>query len=59
MISAITGEEEPKTKEEKRDMLLSHHIALWDVIHSCDIIGSSDKAPLGCTAMTDAILAAI
>ena len=25
-------------------MLLRHHIALWDVIHSCDIIGSSDSS---------------
>ena len=28
-------------------------------LRTADIIGSSDKAPLGCTAMTDAILAAI
>ncbi|MBE5785718.1 MAG: 3-isopropylmalate dehydrogenase [Clostridiales bacterium] len=28
-------------------------------LRTADIIGTSDKAPLGCTAMTDAILAAI
>ena len=25
-------------------MLLMHHIAVWDVIESCDIIGSSDSS---------------
>ena len=30
--------------DEKRSMLFNHHIALWDVIHSCDIIGSSDSS---------------
>lgn len=25
-------------------MLLTHHIAVWDVIESCDIIGSSDSS---------------
>lgn len=32
------------TIEEKKKFLLSHHIALWDVIHSCDIQGSSDSS---------------
>ncbi len=34
----------PKTIEEKREFLLSHNIALWDVIASCDIEGSSDSS---------------
>ena len=25
-------------------MLHSHHVALWDAIYSCDIIGSSDSS---------------
>lgn len=25
-------------------MLLAHHVAVWDVIESCDIIGSSDSS---------------
>lgn len=29
---------------EKKQMLLSHGIALWDVIASCDIAGSSDSS---------------
>lgn len=34
----------PTTNEEKKRMLLAHHIAVWDVIESCDIIGSSDSS---------------
>ena len=34
----------PETPEEKRKMLLDNHIAIWDVIHSCSIIGSSDSS---------------
>lgn len=30
--------------EEKKAFLLSHGIAVWDVIASCDIIGSSDSS---------------
>ena len=29
---------------EKTAFLLAHHIALWDVIASCDIVGSSDSS---------------
>lgn len=32
----------PSTIEEKKAMLLCHGIALWDVIASCEITGSSD-----------------
>ena len=34
----------PVTIEENKDMLLANHIAVWDVIESCDIIGSSDSS---------------
>ena len=34
----------PETNEEKTNILLSNGIALWDVIHSCDIRGSSDSS---------------
>ena len=44
MISAVLQEETPTTIEEKRKMLLAHHVALWDTIYSCDIIGSSDSS---------------
>ena len=34
----------PVTIDEKKLMLHSHHIALWDTIYSCDIVGSSDSS---------------
>ena len=34
----------PTTIEEKKAMLLEHHFALWDVIASCTITGSSDSS---------------
>ena len=34
----------PCTINEKKDFLLKHHIAVWDVIKSCDIEGSSDSS---------------
>lgn len=34
----------PETIEEKRAMLLGHHVAVWDVIGSCSITGSSDAS---------------
>ena len=30
--------------QDKVEFCLKHHIALWDVIHSCEIIGSSDSS---------------
>ncbi len=44
MLAAVTGEKIPQTIEEKKTLLLGNHIALHDVIHSCDIIGSSDSS---------------
>ena len=34
----------PETMNEKKAMLLTHHIALWDVVAQCDISGSSDSS---------------
>ena len=44
VVSAILGCDCPKTVAEKREMLLSHNIAVWDVIKSCEITGSSDSS---------------
>lgn len=34
----------PQTISEKKEMLLANHVAIWDVIRQCDIIGSSDSS---------------
>lgn len=44
VLAAILSCPVPVTIEEKKEMLLAHHIAVWDVIESCDIIGSSDSS---------------
>ena len=44
VMSQILGEELPITIDDKKAMLHAHHIALWDTIYSCDIIGSSDSS---------------
>lgn len=45
LIAALCDEDiVPQTIEEKKQMLLRNHIAVWDVISECDIIGSSDSS---------------
>lgn len=44
VLSALFKEECPVTVEEKKSLLLSNKIALWDVIKSCKITGSSDSS---------------
>ena len=45
LLSHLFGEQNtPQTIEEKKSFLLQHHVALWDVIDECDIIGSSDNS---------------
>ncbi|MEE0930821.1 MAG: DNA-deoxyinosine glycosylase [Acutalibacteraceae bacterium] len=44
VVSAVFESPVPETIEEKREFLLSSQIALWDVIYSCDIVGSSDSS---------------
>lgn len=44
LLASLTGEETPETISEKTDFLLRNHIAIWDVIAECDIIGSSDSS---------------
>ena len=44
VVSAVFGKKTPITTEEKRSLLLSCRIALWDVIKSCEITGSSDAS---------------
>lgn len=42
LLARLLHEEVPDSIEAKRQMLLKHHIALWDVVTECDIHGSSD-----------------
>ena len=44
VVSAVFDEDVPQTIEEKKAFLLRNHIAVWDVIQSCDIKGSSDSS---------------
>jgi len=44
VTARVFGEEVPQTIAEKKSFLLRNHIALWDVIGSCDIEGSSDAS---------------
>lgn len=44
VLSCVLEAPLPQTVEEKRELLLSHNIALWDVIKECDIVGSSDSS---------------
>lgn len=43
-MEALWKETAGSTAEERKAFLLRHGIALWDVVESCEIIGSSDSA---------------
>ena len=44
VTSKVFGDELPVTIDEKKAFLIRNHIALWDVIGSCEIEGSSDSS---------------
>jgi len=44
VIASVCGEGVPKTISEKKALLIRRGIALWDVIGSCEIVGSSDSS---------------
>ena len=50
MLAAVFEDTLPETIPQKKAFLLEHHIALWDVIASCDIAGSSDSSIRNVTA---------
>ncbi len=43
VLAAIFDEPVPGSHDEKRKLLLSHGVALWDVVAECDIEGSADN----------------
>ena len=44
LMAALYGEDMPQTIPERRALILRHGLALWDVIASCRIEGSSDAS---------------
>ncbi len=44
VLAAVVGDDMPQTVADKKAFLLRHHIALWDVVEECDIVGSSDAS---------------
>lgn len=44
VIANITNTDVPESIEDKKKMLLKNNIAIWDVIKSCSIKGSSDSS---------------
>lgn len=44
VISEVHNERIPENIDEKKRLLLRNHIALWDVIQSCEITGSADSS---------------
>jgi len=44
VMAAVFDDEMPITVDEKKNFLLKHRVALWDVIASCEIEGSSDSS---------------
>ena len=58
VLAALLKKTVPMTIEEKKAFLLKNHIAIWDVIQSCEIQGSSDLSirnvvPNDITCITD------
>lgn len=50
VVAAVCGCETPNGTEEKKRFLYNNGIALWDVIASCEINGSSDSSIKNVTA---------
>lgn len=44
VLAGVFGASLPQTVEEKTNFVLQNHLALWDVIASCDITGSADSS---------------
>jgi len=44
VLAGILQVKEPDTIDKKKEMLLTHHIAVYDVIEGCEIEGSSDSS---------------
>lgn len=43
VIAGVCNSDVPQSIEEKKALIINHNLALWDVIHSCEIVGSADS----------------
>ncbi len=50
VVAAVFGYEKPETIEEKKKLVLSNKLAMWDVIGECEIEGSADSTIRNVTA---------
>ena len=44
VMAAVFDSPLPVTNDERRDFILAHRLALWDVLRSCEIAGASDAS---------------
>lgn len=44
VLAQVLGEPVPESIPQKKAMLKKHHVALWDVLESCTIVGASDTS---------------
>jgi double-stranded uracil-DNA glycosylase len=44
VIAEVFAQQKPVTNEEKKVFLLDNHIALWDVLRTCNIKGADDSS---------------
>ena len=44
ILAALCGADVSRSIEEKKRLVLDHGFALWDVIASCEIVGSADSS---------------
>lgn len=42
IVASHFGERTPQNLDEKKALLIGHKLALWDVVASCEIVGSQD-----------------
>lgn len=50
VVAEVFGRRKPETIEEKKELVLSNKLAMWDVIGQCEIEGSADSTIKNVTA---------
>lgn len=44
VLAQVFGEDVPESIPQKKTLLKKYHVALWDVLESCTIVGASDTS---------------